>query len=684
MSKLTLSDIDSGYATPAKLTSNNDAVEEAFENTLSRDGTSPNQMEAHLDMNSNRILNLPSPGAGSDAARWSDVVDGVSVTNVVAPNQAGNLGKPLSTDGSVVVWGTSAINRTAAESQQSFTPTTYAYPPGNWKRGGALGDNSTNDTTAIQTVIDVAVNTNVTQDEALRISASYGKYKVSQITLHGLGITHELGDANLIGNSVTPKNSIVQLKCGHSVIHGLTVAGAQNTNYTCGVHWYTNDINTFYPGRNVIFGLNATSCQIGVVIGGLPSQSVFVSSPAQADGIAQDAPLSECTIVGLRTYDCVRGLYMNQPNAKLTLTNCTITGEDNLWSSYSPRSDTCALTLGPFGELTMLGGSLEQTQQTDGALFWAKGGTLNIIGTTVESVCPAWVQGDAIVRISNLQNWGLNNNSVPFFYVLDSATGNLDISDNFLLRPAAYAGGIPVVKTVASLSTGTFSPNGKFWVNFSNVEFRDVDFRQGSTYNGIVVGCRAHFTNCYMTTYAGTVRTAQYKIDDSGPNLLNSKVDVAAKTISAFPQTTNTTSAGWTFAVSTASDQWGSDTSSLPTIEGVTAQAALHLKAVAGQQVEANTPKFAVAPQRLYLFRCWIKTGASGAAFTIKSRFYDFGGTASSTASVDMYSGVESAFGTTYQPIMLWLQTPKDCTQADILLHVENGGEAYFVNPEVV
>lgn len=43
---------------------NNDAVATAMENTLSRDGTSPNQMNANLDMNSNRILNLPD--ASSD------------------------------------------------------------------------------------------------------------------------------------------------------------------------------------------------------------------------------------------------------------------------------------------------------------------------------------------------------------------------------------------------------------------------------------------------------------------------------------------------------------------------------------------------------------------------------------------------------------------------------------------
>lgn len=59
MAKLTLVDITSlaSPSTPATLNSNSAAIETALENTLSRDGTAPNQMEADFDMNSNDILN---------------------------------------------------------------------------------------------------------------------------------------------------------------------------------------------------------------------------------------------------------------------------------------------------------------------------------------------------------------------------------------------------------------------------------------------------------------------------------------------------------------------------------------------------------------------------------------------------------------------------------------------------
>src|SRR5258708_10038525 len=48
------------------------AITTAIDNTLSRDGTAPNQMGAPLDMNSNHILNLPAPVNNSEPLRLQD------------------------------------------------------------------------------------------------------------------------------------------------------------------------------------------------------------------------------------------------------------------------------------------------------------------------------------------------------------------------------------------------------------------------------------------------------------------------------------------------------------------------------------------------------------------------------------------------------------------------------------
>ena len=47
-------------ATDTAVNQNNDTLEAAFQNTLSRDGSSPNHMNADLDMNGNDILNVGS------------------------------------------------------------------------------------------------------------------------------------------------------------------------------------------------------------------------------------------------------------------------------------------------------------------------------------------------------------------------------------------------------------------------------------------------------------------------------------------------------------------------------------------------------------------------------------------------------------------------------------------------
>lgn len=57
MAKLTLTDLTSGFGSITTMNANHDLIEAALENTLSRDGTSPNSMSADFDLNSNDILN---------------------------------------------------------------------------------------------------------------------------------------------------------------------------------------------------------------------------------------------------------------------------------------------------------------------------------------------------------------------------------------------------------------------------------------------------------------------------------------------------------------------------------------------------------------------------------------------------------------------------------------------------
>lgn len=55
--KANITDVSSGYASGVTIDANFDALNDKFDNTLSLDGSTPNAMQADLDMNSNDILN---------------------------------------------------------------------------------------------------------------------------------------------------------------------------------------------------------------------------------------------------------------------------------------------------------------------------------------------------------------------------------------------------------------------------------------------------------------------------------------------------------------------------------------------------------------------------------------------------------------------------------------------------
>lgn len=83
MAKLTLANISSGYNTTIQLNSNNDLIEAALENTLSRDGTTPNTMGVNLDMNNYKVINLAAPTNANDGARLTDVQSSIAGGNAL-------------------------------------------------------------------------------------------------------------------------------------------------------------------------------------------------------------------------------------------------------------------------------------------------------------------------------------------------------------------------------------------------------------------------------------------------------------------------------------------------------------------------------------------------------------------------------------------------------------------------
>jgi len=112
MTKVTLANVGSLIdVTTAQSTINNNnaAIVTAVENTLSRDGTSPNQMGSTLDMNNNPIINLPTPVALSSPMRLADantLNGGGTISGLPAGGTTGQVLNKTSGTDYAVAWAT--------------------------------------------------------------------------------------------------------------------------------------------------------------------------------------------------------------------------------------------------------------------------------------------------------------------------------------------------------------------------------------------------------------------------------------------------------------------------------------------------------------------------------------------------------------------------------------------------
>lgn len=193
------------------INANNDALEVAIENTLSRDGTTPNQMTAEFDMNSNRILNLPQPATDNEPVRLADL------NAVVIPSTNGNvLGPSSATAGSLVTYSGSSgkllgtqtltgIIKTASGVPSVATAGTDYYAPGS--TDVAITDGGTGASTAL------AAYNNLKQAATDTYVGSV-ELATSAETITGTDTTRAVtpkGFADAVANALLPYSPLVRL-----------------------------------------------------------------------------------------------------------------------------------------------------------------------------------------------------------------------------------------------------------------------------------------------------------------------------------------------------------------------------------------------------------------------------------------------------------------------------------------
>lgn len=126
MSKINLEDVQSlthEQSALDRLNQNFEEITDQSDTFLSRTGEAPNQMEADLDMNGNRVLNLPYPASDSEPIRLGDIDDIVG-GGVTGP--AGPTGPTGATGAAGPAGATGATGATGAAGDDAYVYIAYA------------------------------------------------------------------------------------------------------------------------------------------------------------------------------------------------------------------------------------------------------------------------------------------------------------------------------------------------------------------------------------------------------------------------------------------------------------------------------------------------------------------------------------------------------------------------------
>lgn len=380
MAKLTLTDIASlsnETSVVNTINANNAAIEAALEKTYTRDGTSPNTLEATMDANSNRIINLPFPVGDTEPLRKMDSDIGNLIGYV---NEAENAATAAATSASNA--STSASSASTSASNASTSASNAAASAASISGLSATISTLVTDVDAVEVdVADLQSNvTNLTNNfiyhgaNTHAISVGPGAldgatYDVTGGVVSGLtGILTGVGSIG-IGRDALGAPSNVSTLCvaiGERAMDGATNCYANigigfrtlgdltSGSYTTaigidcfplattaasgtavGAHAGTNKSGDF--NASVVIGTGAAYC------GGSVTNSVIIG-PSAADGNATSDVYNSTNLIAIGQF-CARkvtglhNVFLGNTSGSLT----TITGSQNLGIG---RASAAALTSG--------------------------------------------------------------------------------------------------------------------------------------------------------------------------------------------------------------------------------------------------------------------------------------------------------------------------------------------------
>lgn len=241
------------------INANNTALTTAINNTLSRDGTPPNQMGSAMDMNSNRILNLPT------AISTSEPVNLAQMTAALVANgniNTGITGVPVSAAMQPVV---NAITIASAQTQLKI-PTPYV----DATLYGVTADGVTDDTVALQAAITAAAGREVRLPPGTIVVTSQVHYITNTNFVSGLRLRGSGSGVTSIDNRVANNSCIYSAGSSNAFqlggyVKDLSIKTTTNPPNSHGIEHYAAyqyDVEDLF-----ITGLSGDACRVTANIG---------------------------------------------------------------------------------------------------------------------------------------------------------------------------------------------------------------------------------------------------------------------------------------------------------------------------------------------------------------------------------------------------------------------------------
>lgn len=274
--KITLGDVSSfqnDTTATVIVNSNSSIIQTAFDNTLSRDGTAPNQMEASLDMNSNQILNLPIPATADSPARLQDlstVSGGGTVSNIPAGGTVNQLLTKTGTADYVYGWSNLANNL--------VTNANLTQAPANTLKGNPQTVTANE---ADFTLTSLANKVSPSSTDLVMISDSTGAGALKTATVSSLATASGISSIDTLTGIFTTSNGIT------STGNSIQMTPARRTLptrqvFTSGSGTYTTPANCIYLKVTLVGGGGGGSTSNNGNNGAAGTASTFSTFTASA------------------------------------------------------------------------------------------------------------------------------------------------------------------------------------------------------------------------------------------------------------------------------------------------------------------------------------------------------------------------------------------------------------------